>query len=171
MKKLFFIIIVCSLISCAQKTNQQNAQITLNDSLTLIKMVKSRESAMIDKDINSIVQQFDSNATFINGGGFYYEGINEIKQFHQSMFNNDSLTYTYKIGDPLINSIQSNSVIVYYPWQQLWTMKNIKSDTLIEVGLMTIIAVKEDGNWKWKSITNQRTKEFFKDLKKHKTII
>jgi len=131
-------------------------------------MIKDREKAMINKDINSITQQFDTNATFINGGGFYYEGINEIRQFHKSMFDNDSLTYTYKIGVPLINSIQKNTAIIYYPWQQLWTMKNVKSDTLNEVGLMTIIAVKENGNWKWKSITNQRTKEFFNDLKKHK---
>ena len=166
--KTFSILIVCLLTACTQQLKRPDSLITSSDSISLLKMIKDREKAMINKDINSITQQFDTNATFINGGGFYYEGINEIRQFHKSMFDNDSLTYTYKIGVPLINSIQKNTAIIYYPWQQLWTMKNVKSDTLNEVGLMTIIAVKENGNWKWKSITNQRTKEFFNDLKKHK---
>lgn len=167
MKQIIIVATISILASCSQ-LNQQNERIAFNDSLILLKMIKTRGWAMVHKNIDTITYQFDTNATFINGGGFYYEGLNEIKQFHISMFNNDSLTYSYKIGEPLINSIKNNIAIVYYPWQQLWTMKNIKSDTLNEVGLMTIIAMKENGNWKWQAITNQRTKEFFNNLKKHK---
>jgi hypothetical protein len=131
-------------------------------------MVHTRELAMINRDIRSVSQQFDSGATFINGGGYYYQGIDAIRGFHRSMFDNDSLTYTYRIGTPLIHAIQSDVAIVYYPWQQRWTMKHLKSDTLDEVGLMTIIATKEKGAWVWKAISNQRTKEFFDDLRTHR---
>ena len=124
---------------------------------------------MVEKDINAITSQFDTTAVFINGGGYYYKGIDEIRTFHESMFHNDSLTYTYKIGQPLINMVQPNTAVIYYPWQQLWTMKKDKSDTLHEVGLMTIIAVKNN-TWRWKAITNQRTKEFFMDLRDHKAL-
>lgn len=131
-------------------------------------MAREREAAMINKDIDSIIQQFDTNSTFINGGGFYYEGIGEIRRFHESMFNNDSIGYTYKVGNLFISPVRNDIALVYYPWKQNWTMKNIKSDTFQEVGLMTILAVKNHGKWKWQSITNQRTKEYFNDLQSHK---
>jgi hypothetical protein len=132
-------------------------------------MIEQREKAMTIKDITSIIQQFDTNANFINGGGYYYQGLTEIKNFHNSMFTNDSLTYTYKIGNVTINPIEDHLAVLTYPWQQQWTLKKITSDTLNEVGLMTIIATKINGHWKWKSITNQRTKEYFEDLITHKS--
>ena len=168
MKIISALFLLFVLASCVKQSEKPNEVFTSNDSLWLLKMVKEREDAMIKRDLNAIVKQFDEKATFINGGGFYYEGINEIKEFHAGMFTQDSLTYTYKTGNTLVHSIGNNTALVYYPWQQDWTMKNIQSDTLHEIGLMTIIAVKQNGGWKWRSITNQRTKEFFNDLHTHK---
>lgn len=131
-------------------------------------MVNQREKAMIGRDIHTVTQQFDSSANFINGGAYLYRGLSEIKDFHNQMFTNDSLTYTYKIGKVFIDPVGADVALVYYPWQQQWTLKHVKSDTLNEVGLMTITAIKEKGQWKWKAVTNQRTKEYFDDLTKHK---
>ena len=164
----FISILIFLFTSCNISTNRTTA-FSIEDSNVLRTMVAQREKAMIDKDINSITEQFDTSATFINGGGYYYHGLTEIKNFHNSMFNNDSLTYTYKIGNVTIHPIEDNVAIVYYPWQQQWTLRKIKSDTLNEVGLMTIVAAKTNGQWKWKSITNQRTREYFEDLETHKS--
>ena len=165
-----FILSLIFFVSCSPSAINDDKGRRERDSLQLVEMVHVREAAMTGKDLPTIVYQFDSQATFINGGGFYYEGIAEIKAFHQSMFDNDSLTYTFLTGKPEVNTILPNVAIVYYPWQQQWTMKHQQSDTLHEVGLMTIIAVKEKERWKWRSMTNQRTKEFFPDLRRHKAL-
>src|SRR5215203_4040463 len=154
--------------ACSSNSEQKTAPGFSVDSLTIIAMINQREKAMINRDINAVIKQFDSAASFINGGGYFYEGIAEIRDFHNRMFTNDSLTYTYKIGKIMINSIMKDVAIVYYPWQQQWTLKNIQSDTLNEVGLMTITAIKQNHSWKWKAVTNQRTKEYFDNLQEHK---
>src|SRR5687767_1171749 len=118
--RCLFVLPVVFFITCSQATKQNGGPIGVNDSLTLVKMVNEREAAMSRKDLKTVVEQFDSLATFINGGGFYYDGIDEIKDFHRSMFENDSLTYTFKTGKPLVNAIRDNVAIVYYPWQQQW---------------------------------------------------
>jgi len=166
-QKILLFAIIC-ISACNQHKKKTIDSFSDTDSFQTQEMVRQREKAMISKRIDSVMQQFDSNANFINGGGFYYEGFNEIRDFHNSMFTNDSLTYTYKVGKTFIKPISENVATVYYPWQQNWTMKNIQSDTLKEIGLMTIIATKTRGVWKWKSVTNQRTKDFFEDLKEHK---
>ena len=154
--------------ACVSNTKPEKASFTSADSLQIVAMVNKREKAMISRDIDLVSRQFDSTASFINGGGFLYQEIAEIRNFHNSMFTNDSLTYTYKIGKVLIKPVQKDVALVYYPWQQQWTLKKVKSDTLNEVGLMTIIATKKEGQWKWTAITNQRTKAYFEDLTKHK---
>ena len=166
-QKILVFAIIC-FSACNQVNNMTIEGFSATDSSNVQEMVKQRERALIGRNIDSVMQQFDSNANFINGGGFYYEGFSEIRDFHNSMFTNDSPTYAYKTGKILINPISENVITVYYPWQQDWTMKSIQSDTLKETGLMTIIAIKINGAWKWKSITNQRTRNFFEDLKEHK---
>lgn len=158
------------LASCSP-AGDENApgNLTERDSLALVNMVKTRETAMIGRDLAAVMAQFGGDATFINGGGFYYETLDEISRFHRSMFENDSLTYTYRTGNTLIRPLGRGTAIVYYPWEQVWTMRHVRSDTLNEVGLMTLIAVKTDTTWKWKAVTNQRTREFFVDLRSHKS--
>ncbi|RYY99917.1 MAG: nuclear transport factor 2 family protein [Chitinophagaceae bacterium] len=155
------------LASCTAPADTEEPDKAAKDSATLIGMLRAREKAMIDRDLDAIVQPFDSSASFINGGGYYYSGIEEIREFHRDMFENDSLTYTFKTGTPFVRMLKRRTALVYYPWAQDWTMKTGASDTLHETGVMTIIAQKERGEWKWMSMTNQRTKEYFNDLRAH----
>jgi hypothetical protein len=164
-KFICLVVIASFFFSC---TENMKPFLLDTDKSELVYMIQAREKAMIHHDLNTIVKQFDTNAIFINGNGFYFDGIKEISAFHNSMFLNDSLTYTYKIGTTTIRPITENVVVIYYPWQQNWTLKNIQSDTLREIGLMTIVATKNANAWKWNSITNQRTKDFFEDVSKHK---
>ena len=168
LRTILFLLSLSLLAACVSTPNQKHTSISHEDSLEIISMIKQREDAMISRDINTVVRQFDSGAYFINGGGFLYQGIAEIRNFHNSMFTNDSLTYTYTAGTVWIQPVREDLAMIYYPWQQQWTMKNVQSDTLNEVGLMTITAVKQSDGWKWKAVTNQRTKEYFDDLLDHK---
>jgi ketosteroid isomerase-like protein len=168
MKSFLAAALLVAVVSCSGERAKTEGRFSSDDKEIIHQMVKARESAMINRDIDVVVQQFDTAATFINGGGYYYEGIDEIRRFHEGMFHNDSLVYTYKAGEVLVNPVQSDVALVYYPWQQNWTMKNVSSDTFPEIGLMTIIAIKKEGRWRWKSITNQRTKEYFPNLSEHK---
>jgi hypothetical protein len=162
-------ILGCFLVSCSPVGDSRvDGALTGADSLALLNMVKAREAAMINRDLPTVMAQFDNDATFINGGGYYYGTSDEISRFHQNMFDNDSLTYTYRAGATSIRSIGRNVAVVYYPWEQRWTMRSVVSDTLTETGLMSLIAVKADTAWKWKAVTNQRTKEFFVDLRSHR---
>lgn len=169
--KRFVSLLILSLVSCSPRDRGDvGASITTGDSLALLSMVRARETAMINRDLPAVMAQFDSSAAFINGGGYYYEASSEIRSFHRSMFENDSLTYTYRIGNILIRSLGRDFAVVYYPWQQSWTMRHVSSDTLNESGLMTLIASRKDNGWKWRAVTNQRTKEFFADLSSHKSL-
>src|SRR5215203_6114424 len=160
-----FLLLLVFMTACVSNNNEKKESFSSNDSLQLANMIRQREKAMIDRDIDVVSRQFDPNANFINGGGFFYQGIDEIRRFHNDMFSNDSLTYTYRIGKVFINPVSENVAMVYYPWQQQWTLKNSISDTLNEVGLMTIVAIKNKGEWKWHAITNQRTKNYFHDVR------
>src|SRR5687767_12182392 len=106
---------LCFFTACVSKTNQKAASFSSDDSLKIISMINDREKAMINRDINVINQQFDSMASFINGGGYLYNGIKEINDFHNSMFANDSLTYTYKIGKVWIQPVKEDVALIYYP--------------------------------------------------------
>ena len=81
------------LTSCSPgRRDRAGASISAADSLALSGMVKAREAGMIRRDLPAVMAQFDSAATFINGGGFYYATRAEIRDFHRGMFENDTLT-------------------------------------------------------------------------------
>ncbi|TCZ74742.1 YybH family protein [Flaviaesturariibacter aridisoli] len=160
----FCILLACS---CTAPEASDERRDPAADSSTLAGMVREREAAMKARNLDAVMAPFDSAATFINGGGYYYKGAAAIRAFHEAMFRNDSLQYTYKAGHVTVDAVRPRVALVYYPWQQDWTLKTPGSDTLHETGLMTIVAVKTGGKWHWRSITNQRTKEFFEDLPGH----
>ncbi|RYY88933.1 MAG: nuclear transport factor 2 family protein [Chitinophagaceae bacterium] len=166
MNKPFLLLAASLWVGCAAP-DEKEARDFSADSTELGRMVGEREQAMKSRDIEVVMAPFDTAATFVNGGGYWYKGASSIRAFHDAMFRNDSLTYTYKAGNVTIEQIRPRVAVLYYPWQQQWTLKSGASDTLNETGLMTIVAVKKGGAWKWRSITNQRTKEFFGDLEKH----
>jgi len=135
------------------------------DSLLLVKMIVDRESAMIKKDINSVLDQFSEDITWINSQGYYFQGKNEVQKFHNMMAQNDTLDYYYKAGIPRIRIVDMDNAIAYYSWKMFWYKKQTPSDTITrEIGLMTLTAKKKNNRWKWIAITNQHTPWFYDEI-------
>ena len=59
-------------------------------------MISERESAMIEKDLDSAMSQFSNDVTWINSQGYYFQGKNEVLNFHNMLAQNDSLDYYLK---------------------------------------------------------------------------
>jgi uncharacterized protein (TIGR02246 family) len=133
-------------------------------------MVRDRETAMKNKDLESVMKQFSDDATWINSEGFYYANKKEIETFHYNLTHQDSIGYHYLAGKVKIRMVDNNDAIVNYPWRMDWFNTFNPSDTLEkEVGLMTLSAQKRNEKWWWIAVTNQYTPVFFNDLTKHKS--
>jgi hypothetical protein len=135
------------------------------DSITIAKMITVREKAMINKDIQNAIDQFSEEATWINSQGYYFEGKDHIKKFHQMLAGNDSLDYYYQAGNPRIRIIDSKSALAYYGWKMFWFHRGNPADTTFkEIGLMTLTAHKSKNNWQWIAVTNQHTPWFYENV-------
>ena len=158
------------LYSCG--TNYNDPVVKYNstdDSLNLVKMINVREKAMKKKDLNAVMAQFSDDATFINGGGYYYANKMEIEAFHKGLIQTDTVSYYYKAGYVHVRILDSSNALVYYPNRMDWyNISNPKDTVEKEIRLMTLTAKKRDGIWQWVAITNQETPEYFDDLTKHK---
>jgi len=163
MKYAAYCIVLFILVSCQQnKSIFANRDQISNDSLTLAKMIREREKAMINKDIKTAMSQFSDDITWINSQGYYFEGKDEVLKFHSMLAGNDSLDYYYEAGTPRIRILNSSNAIAYYSWKMFWYKKQNKADTTFrEIGLMTLNAQKQNEGWKWVAITNQHTPWFY----------
>jgi uncharacterized protein (TIGR02246 family) len=167
--------ITCFLLFSSCNTDSQNSVDShsnnhfTEDSLTLVKMVNERETAMKKKDLATVMTQFSEDATFINSAGFYFADKKEIEKFHHGLTQSDTIGYYYTAGNVTVRLLDKNNTLVYYPWRMDWHKTSNPADTLIkEVGLMTLSAQKRNDKWLWVAITNQHTPEYFDDLTKHK---
>jgi len=161
-------ILILFLSSCSN--NKSDAKYDqANDSLTLIMMARDRESAMRNKNITAVMAQFSDDATFINGGGFYFANKKEITEFHKNLIQNDSISYHYIAGNIHVRMLDFKNALVYYPNRMDWYRVSNPKDTIEkETRLLTLSAQKRSGKWQWIAITNQQTPEYFDDLIKHK---
>lgn len=154
---------------CSNRTDKNEKNGLVADSVTLVTMVSEREKAMQQKDLKTIMSQFADDATFVNSGGYYSANKKEIEEFHSTLTQMDSVGYHYKAGSVQVRILDNKNALVYYPWRMDWFSNNNPLDTINkEVGLMTLTAQKRNRTWLWIAITNQHTKEYFKDLMKHK---
>lgn len=120
---------------------------------------------MIEKDIDTVMSQFSDDATWINSQGYYFEGKQNVLEFHSMLAGNNLLGYLYQAGEPRIRLIDSSNAIVYYSWKMFWYQKGDPSDiTKKEIGLMTLTAQKRQGNWHWIAVTNQYTPDFYEEI-------
>jgi hypothetical protein len=71
--------------SCDNSNDTGVKYSSMDDSLTLVKMVHARENAMKKKDISAVMAQFSDDATFINGEGYYLANKEEIADFHKGL--------------------------------------------------------------------------------------
>lgn len=121
---------------------------------------------MVAGDIALAMSQFADEATWINSQGYYLEGKPEVAKFHVMLARNDSLGYTYQAGRPLIRVLDRQSAVAYYSWRMTWYRKAEPADTTFrEIGLMTLIAQRGGGGWRWVAVTDQHTPEFAPDIK------
>ena len=166
MKIYILLIFVLAFFSCKKENLSAIIhQSTKIDSLQLVKMISERESAMIEKDIDSAMSQFSDDITWINSQGYYFEGKKEVLKFHNMLADNDSLDYYYEAGIPRIRMIDFDNALAYYSWKMFWYKKEVPTDTITkEIGLMTLTARKTKDNWKWIAITNQHTPWFYNEI-------
>lgn len=167
MKLGLAIVFACTLMACnRQNGNEQTVESLRRDSTALLKMIDEREKAMIKKDIRKAISQFSDNATWINSQGYFFKGKEEVKKFHAMLVENDSKDYYYEAGKPLVRVLDSTHALAYYSWKMFWFKKENPTDTTFrEIGLMTLNAQKQSGEWKWTAITNQHTPWFYSEIK------
>lgn len=128
----------------------------------LAEMITVREKAMIEKDIHTAMSQFSDDATWINSQGYFFEGKQNVLEFHNMLAGRESLDYTYEAGEPRIRLLDSSNAIAYYSWKMFWFRKDNPAEiTNEEIGLMTLTAQKRQGQWYWVAVTNQHTPWFY----------
>jgi hypothetical protein len=119
------------LVDCPSTTENDLAKaVAASDSLSLARMIQSREQAMIDKELQSALDQLASDITWINSQGYYFVGKEEVTRFHEMLVGNDSLDYEYEAGQPLIRVLGSRHAMAYYPWKMFWYRRSNPADTV-----------------------------------------
>jgi len=167
MTRLILLAVVALTLSCRPARTEENVADTtrVSDSLALAEMIAVRERAMIDKNLLLALAQFADDATWVNSQGYYFVGKEEIAKFHAMLAMNDSLDYFYEAGTPLIRVIDGETALAYYSWKMFWYLKAEPADTVTrEIGLMTLLARKEHGAWRWVAVTNQHTPDFYQRI-------
>ncbi|MEJ2128230.1 MAG: nuclear transport factor 2 family protein [Woeseiaceae bacterium] len=128
----------------------------------LAEMISSREKAMIEKDIATVLSQFDDDATWINSQGYFFEGKENVLEFHRMLAADNPRDYFYEAGAPRIRVLDASNAIAYYSWKMFWYEKGVPEHIINrEIGLMTLSAQKRDGRWYWVAVTNQHTPSFY----------
>jgi len=167
MNKVNYILTLVFLFSCCSSTATQNdRELTDNNDLLILKnMIHVREKAMINKNINIVMSQFNENITWINSQGYFFEGKQNVLEFHNMLANSKTLDYFYEAGEPKIRIIGPNNAIAYYSWRMYWFNKGHQEEIKKkEIGLMTLSAQKKDGKWYWIAVTNQHTPWFYETI-------
>jgi len=167
MKNLVFVFLL--ILGSCQQNNSDSAPIGVETEIIVSKqltdMISVREKAMIEKDIETAMSQFDEDATWINSQGYFFEGKRNVLEFHQMLAGNDSLDYFYEAGVPRIRVLDSSNAIAYYSWKMFWYEKGAPQHIVNrEIGLMTLSAQKRDGRWYWVAVTNQHTPSFYEAI-------
>jgi uncharacterized protein (TIGR02246 family) len=146
----------------AGQTLAQNSEMADADIAALEQMIHDRETAMIDHDVEAALAQFAENATWVNSQGYYFVGLDSVREFHRYLTQNEERDYEYIAGEPLVRLLDDANAVVYYGWRMIWHEPGDR-DTVItdEIGIMTLTAQKRDGAWKWVAVTVQHTPYFY----------
>ncbi len=135
------------------------------DIVALEQMIHDREAAMIDHDIDAALTQFADNATWVNSQGYYFVGLDMIREFHRYLAENSERDYEYTAGEPRVRLLDGSNAIVYYGWRMLWHEPDNRDNVITdEIGIMTLTAQKRDGDWKWVAVTVQHTPYFYETI-------
>jgi uncharacterized protein (TIGR02246 family) len=163
--RCFTLILLALVLSCDQPNNPDAVTSDRADTLVLADMIRVREKAMIEKDIDTAMSQFSDDATWINSQGYFFEGKQNVLEFHGMLAGRESMDYSYEAGAPRIRLVDSSNAIAYYSWKMFWFAKGSPDNvTNEEIGLMTLTAQKREGQWYWVAVTNQHTPWFYETI-------
>jgi uncharacterized protein (TIGR02246 family) len=156
--KHLLIALIPLILFCASPSHPDDAE-------QLAKMIAAREKAMIEGDVDTAMSQFNDDATWINSQGYFFEGKQNVLEFHGMLAKSETRGYTYEAGSPKIRLLDASNAIAYYSWKMFWFDKNAP-DIIVneEIGLMTLTAQKRKGVWRWIAVTNQHTPTFYESI-------
>jgi uncharacterized protein (TIGR02246 family) len=164
MKRLLSVLVLV-LASCQSSDpccGAVSADVERDISKQLADMVATREKAMIEKDVETAMSQFDEHATWINSQGYFFEGKSNVLEFHNMLAANNPRDYFYEAGAPRVRVLDASNAIVYYSWKMFWYERGAPENIVHrEIGLMTLSAQKRGGRWYWVAVTNQHTPSFY----------
>ncbi len=164
MRILIALIIAVTHIACQESSPRNDREFDLA-AVTLANMIEERETAMIERDIDTAISQFADDATWINSQGYFFQGKESILEFHNMLAGRDSVDYYYEAGEPRIRLIDDRNALAYYSWKMFWYDRDNPADTTFrEIGLMTLSATRINGSWKWTAVTNQHTPWFYETI-------
>lgn len=133
-----------------------------DDIAALEQMIHDRETAMMDHDVDAALSQFAENATWVNSQGYYFVGLDSVREFHRYLAENSERDYEYTAGEPLVRLLDGSNAIVYYGWRMLWFEPGNRDNVITdEIGIMTLTAQKREGEWMWVAVTVQHTPYFY----------
>ena len=160
---LLVLLVMSAASSCERATTSGPGGATRADSLQIAQMIAERERTMIDKELGPALEQFADDATWINSQGYYFQGREVIRDFHEMLVAKSD--YHYEAGEPRIRVTDAENAIAYYSWKMYWLGGESGTDTTMkEIGLMTLSAQKRDGVWRWIAVTNQHTPWFYESV-------
>jgi len=136
-----------------------------SDIAALEQMIHDRETAMIDHDVEAALSQFAEDATWVNSQGYYFVGIDSVREFHRYLAQNTERDYEYIAGEPLVRLLDETNAVVYYGWRMIWHEPGNRDNVITdEIGIMTLTAQQRNGEWKWVAVTVQHTPYFYEEI-------
>lgn len=166
--KRFLLVLLVVLASCESNdscSGAVSADVDHDVTKHLVDMVAAREKAMIEKDVETAMSQFDERATWVNSQGYFFEGKSNVLEFHKMLAASNPLDYLYEAGEPRVRVLDDSNAIVYYAWKMFWYERGEPEHIVNrEIGLMTLSAQKRAGRWYWVAVTNQHTPSFYEAI-------
>ena len=90
LKTLYILLILHILISGCDSTPEQRTAPGETDIEILTTMISFREQAMATNDVAAAMMHFADDATWINSQGYYFEGRDELENFHRMLAEDTS---------------------------------------------------------------------------------
>jgi uncharacterized protein (TIGR02246 family) len=151
MKKIFLLTLL-SILFFSNYSFGQNYSFTSADSLALKKSAHDFGVAFNHHDAKSFAALFLPDAEFTNVVGVSAKGRKAIEEFHAPMFEGRPGFYSFKNSTlkdeaPKISVIKPDVASVDVLWSMDKCLLPDGSELLNRRGLMTLLMVKENGEW------------------------
>lgn len=152
MKKIFLLALFSQAILFTNSAFGQNRAFMNSDSLAIKKTSHDFEVAFNAHDARSLAALFLLNAEFTNVVGASAQGRKAIEEFHAPMFEGKPGYFSFKSSTlknetPKITVIKPDIASVDVFWSMDKCYLPDGSESKNRRGLVTLLMVKENGNW------------------------